>query len=48
MRQALWEIANQGVDVRLAWSRSMHGGAYADRQPESLTPEEWEKILSTL
>ena len=48
MRQALWELANQGVDVRLAWSRSMHAGAFADRQPESLTDEEWKAILGTL
>lgn len=44
MRQALWEIANQGAEVRLAWSRSMHSGTFADRQPESLSEPEWQKI----
>ena len=48
MRQALWEIANQGAEVRLAWSRSMHSGAFADRQPESLSTEEWAGLRQTL
>ena len=47
-RQALWEIANRGAAVRLAWSRSLDGGKYTDRQPESLTEEEWQEILARL
>ena len=38
---ALWEIAQQGVQVRLSWSRTSHEGKFADRQPESLTEHEW-------
>ncbi len=47
-KQALWELAECGARVQLVWSRSMHGGAYRDRQPESLSPEEWEAIRATL
>lgn len=47
-RQALWEIAQQGVDVRLAWSRAMHGGKYADRQPESLSFDDWAALRARL
>ena len=46
-RQALVEIA-QGCAVRLAWSSAMHGGAFKDRQPESLRREEWEQIRAFL
>jgi len=44
-KEALWLLAEQGLDVRLAWSQGMHGGAFAGRQPESLTQEEWESVL---
>ena len=40
---ALVEIAQRGP-VRLAWSASMHGGAFKGRQPESLNMNEWEQI----
>ncbi len=43
-KQAVWELAQQKIDVRLAWSRSMHGGKFAGRQPESLASEEWEAV----
>ena len=46
-KMALVEIA-QHCRVRLAWSSSMHGGAFKGRQPESLCPEEWEKIREFL
>jgi len=44
-KEALWLLSQQGLDVRLAWSLTMHGGQFADRQPESLTREEWESAL---
>ena len=47
-KQALWELAQQGVGVRLVWSRSQHGGQFADRQPESLSKGEWELTRSLL
>ena len=43
----LVEIA-QHCTTRLAWSSSMHGGAFKGRQPESLHPEEWEKLREFL
>lgn len=47
-KQAIWELAQQRACVRLPWSRSMQGGKFADRQPESLTEEEWGAIRSLL
>ena len=45
--QALAELAQYGR-VQLAWSARMHGGEFRGRQPESLTPVEWDKIASVL
>lgn len=44
-KEALWLLAQQGLDVRLGWSQSMHGGAFLGRQPEHLKSNEWEQIL---
>ena len=44
-KEALWLLAERGLDVRLVWSREMHGGQFADRQPEEVTREEWESVL---
>ena len=38
-RQAVYELA-QRCKVRLAWTRTMLGGRFSGRQPESLTAEE--------
>ena len=46
-QQALFELA-QRCPVRLGWSRSMYGGRFKDRQPESLTSEEWSVVHSHL
>jgi len=46
-KMAIVEIA-QHCPVRLAWNSSMHGGLFKGRQPESLRPEEWEKIRAFL
>jgi hypothetical protein len=46
-RLALVEIA-QHCRARLAWTLSMHGGAFKGRQPESLGREEWERIRAFL
>ena len=45
-KEALWLLAQRGLDTRLAWSRVAHGGAFATRQPESLTREEWERGIA--
>ena len=44
-KEAHWLLAQRGLDVRLGWSRAMHGGHFADRQPETLTSEEWEQTI---
>lgn len=36
------------VPVQLPWSRTNHDGKFADRQPESLEPDEWALILGSL
>ena len=48
-KEAVWQLVQRGLDVRLGWSQLMHGGAFQGRQPESLTREEWEQsILSAV
>jgi hypothetical protein len=47
MQQALVELA-QRCPVRLGWSRSLFGGHFKDRQPESLSDEEWQTIRGHL
>jgi 5S rRNA maturation endonuclease (ribonuclease M5) len=40
-KEALVKFAERGLDVRLGWSRAMHGGKFVGRQPETLMAEEW-------
>lgn len=47
-KEALWKIAQTGADVRLAWSRQMHGGRFAGKQPESLSEEDWGELRTSL
>jgi 5S rRNA maturation endonuclease (ribonuclease M5) len=47
MRQCLGYLS-QVVPVRLAWTTKMYGGKFKDRQPESLTPQEWQEIEAYL
>ena len=47
-KETLWLLAQRGLDVRLGWSRSMHGESFNGRQPETLTREEWERIAASL
>ncbi len=44
-KEALWFFAQQQLDVRLAWSPTMHGGGFADMQPELLTRASLESLL---
>ena len=44
-KETLWLLAQRGLDVRLGWSRAMHGKAFVGRQPETLTAEEWERAI---
>ena len=45
-KDAAWKLLQARLDVRPLWSRSMHGGTFADRQPESLKPDEWSSIVA--
>ncbi len=46
-KELLWRLSQRdGVTARLAWSSTMFGGAFAGRQPESLSFEEW-NVLRT-
>lgn len=36
-KEALWYFAERQLDVRLAWSPTMHNGSFADKQPEDLS-----------
>lgn len=44
-KEALWLLAERGLDVRLGWSRAMHGGKFAGQQPEGIGSENWEQLL---
>ena len=44
-KEALWLLTERGLNSRLDWSQSMHGGAFMGRQPENLTREEWESAI---
>lgn len=44
-KEAHWLLAQRGLDVRLGWSRAMHGGQFAGRQPEDLTGDEWAQVI---
>lgn len=44
-KEALWLLAQRGLDVRLGWSQSMRGGRFLARQPEQLTQVECHESL---
>lgn len=44
-KEALWLLVQRGLDVHLGWTQAMHGGAFAGRQPEQLTLEEWQRVI---
>jgi len=44
-KEALWYFAERQLDVRLAWSPTMHGGEFVGKQPESVTRAEVEALL---
>ena len=45
-KDAAWKLLQAGLKVRPLWSRSMHGGKFAGRQPESLNGDEWSSIVT--
>ena len=44
-KEAVWQLVQRDLDVRLGWSQSMRGGAFKGRQPENLSREEWERTI---
>ena len=44
-RDAVWQLLERGLDVRLGWSQAMHGGTFRGRQPESLTEAELREVI---
>jgi 5S rRNA maturation endonuclease (ribonuclease M5) len=47
-KEALWIFARCGLDVRLGWSRAMHGGKFKERQPEVLISADWQFLLDAI
>ncbi|MEM9354716.1 MAG: toprim domain-containing protein [Pseudomonadota bacterium] len=47
-QDTLWRMHQAGVNAYLVWSKQMHTGKYADRQPESLSAEEWAELETIL
>ena len=47
-KELLWSLAERGLDVRLAWSRRSHNGQFNGKQPEDLTPEDWQSLMTHL
>lgn len=47
-KDALWLLAQTGLHTKLVWSAAMFDGRFRDREPESLTEDEWNDISSTL
>ncbi len=45
-KEALWLFTQNGLNVRLAWTQSMHAGAFKARQPENLTTIECDQIMA--
>lgn len=45
-KEALWLLTERRLDIRLGWTRSSHGRAFANRQPEQLLREDWEQWIS--
>jgi hypothetical protein len=45
-KDALWQLAQRGLDVRVAWTPATHGGAFAGQEPERLTLEAMQTLLA--
>ena len=45
-KEALWLLAERQLDVRLAWSPSMHDGTFSGKQPESVAREDLIRVFN--
>ena len=46
-KDAVWQLVQRGLDVRLGWSQSMHAGTFEGRQPENLSRDESDAVIRT-
>lgn len=44
-KEALWLLAQRGLDARVGWSRATHAGAFTGRQTETITAGEWAQAI---
>ena len=44
-KEALWLLAQRGLQVRLGWTRSMHSGKFDGWQPESVSTSDWQAVI---
>ena len=47
-KETHWRMHEQGIDAYLVWSGRKFDGRFVDRQPESLTDEEWREIAKSI
>ena len=47
-KEALWQLTQRGLQVRLGWTQTMRNGAFRGRQPENLGDDELVPIFGTM
>ncbi|MFL6544495.1 MAG: toprim domain-containing protein, partial [Candidatus Udaeobacter sp.] len=47
-KETLWRLHEQDIDAKLVWTQRKFDGRFVDRQPESLTDNEWSEIAETI
>jgi hypothetical protein len=47
-KETLWRLHEEDINAYLVWSRRKFAGRFAERQPESLTDEEWQEIATVI
>ena len=47
-KETLWRMHQAGIDAYLVWSKHQEGSKYANRQPESLSEEEWNELANKI
>jgi 5S rRNA maturation endonuclease (ribonuclease M5) len=47
-KETLWRLHEHDVNAYLVWSRKKFGARFTDRQPESLSDEEWQEVAATI
>jgi hypothetical protein len=47
-KETLWKLHERDVNAYLVWNRRKFDGKFTDRQPESLSDEEWRELAATI